>query len=141
MKINTSTIIPIITYSLGIKLFLTKTQSSMLLSLERRAQRIIGTNVNSIESMMKKHTVLLVFKCLNGNGFCNGFGNYFDKIEHGKNTRNAGKSLRLPKCSLEYSKRSFYFLEAKFFNELPIGIREEKNLSKFLVLINKYFKQ
>ena len=57
MKIYTSTIIPKITNSLGIKLFLTKTQSSTLLSLKRRAEHIISTGVNSIESMMKKHTV------------------------------------------------------------------------------------
>ena len=52
----------------------------MLLSIERRAEHIISTNVNSIEKMMKKHAVLLVFKCLNGNGLCNCFENYFKEL-------------------------------------------------------------
>ena len=78
-------------------------------SLERRASRIIGTKVNSTEHEMKKQTLLMVWKCLNDGDICNDFKNYFEKLNHNKNTRNAGNILTLPKCRLEYFKRSFFF--------------------------------
>ena len=65
---------------------------------------------------------------------------YFERLNHNNNTRNAGNTLRLPKCRLEYLKRSFYFLGAKYFNDLPLEIRKETSFSKFNILINKYFK-
>ena len=47
---------------------------------------------SSIERMMEKHTVFLWY--LNAwDGLWNGFDSYFDKIVHGKNTRNAGKNV------------------------------------------------
>jgi len=140
MKIFISTILPILTYSLAVKLYLTRTQSMKLLSLENRATKIIGKKVKSIENIMKRQTVSFVWKCIN-NESCSNFNNYFEKINHGNHTRNNGRSLRLPKCKLEYSKRSFYFMGAKYFNDIPILLRNENDYFKFYCLLNKLFVQ
>ena len=63
---------------------------------------------------MKKQTLLMFWKCLNHIDICNDFKNYFKKLNHDNNTRNAGNTLRLPKCRLEYLKRSFYSLEYSY---------------------------
>ena len=140
MKIYVATIVPIMRYCLGLKLYLSTTQSSMLTSLERRASRIIGKKVNSIEHEMKKQALLMVWKCLNDIDICNDFKNYFERLNHNNITKNAENTLRLPKCRLEYLKRSFYFLGAKYFNDLPLEIRNETSFSRFNILINKFFK-
>jgi len=51
MKIFISTILTILTYSLAVKLYLTRTQSMKLISLEKRATQIIGKKMKSIENI------------------------------------------------------------------------------------------
>ena len=102
MKIYLSTIVPILTYVLSIKLHLTGTQLEKLKMIEQRGQRIIGKSVPSLEKKAKKHTVKLVQNCLNGE-ICKNFHNYFKLQNHNINTRNNKKTLKLPRC--------------KFFNE------------------------
>ena len=50
----------LLTYSSIINLKLTKTQSDKLLSLERRAYRITGKKVKSIECIIKKRAINMV---------------------------------------------------------------------------------
>ena len=140
MSIYMATILPILSYSLAIKLHLSTTQSQKLRSLENRASKIVGKKVKSAEKCMKLQTLSLMWKCLKKSDVLgNDFTDYFDEIRHNKNTRNVGLSLRLPKCKLEYSKKSFYFLGAKYFNELPLSIREENSFTKFYRSLNKFF--
>ena len=111
-----STIVPILTYMLSVKLHLTGTQCQKLVSIEERAKRIIGKSVPPIQKSMKDRTVKLVRNCLEGE-VCNNFQNYFELQNHGTNTRNNTKKLKQPRCKLEFGKRSFYYLGAKYFNE------------------------
>ena len=89
MKIYVATIVPIMRHCLGVKLYLSTTQSSMLTSLEIRASQIICKKVNSIEHEMKKQTLLVVWKCLNDIDICNDFKNYFEGLNHNNKTINA----------------------------------------------------
>ena len=52
--------------------------------------------VNSVECEMKKLALLMVWKCLNDEEIFNDFKNYFEKLNHNRNTRNAGNILKLP---------------------------------------------
>ena len=135
MKIYTSTILPILTYSLAIKFTLSKTQSLKLISFERRASSIIGKNVKSIQNTVKKRTLNFVQKCLKGEA-CVNFHNYFEFIQHEKCTRNNKHSLKLPKCKLEFGKKAFYYMGAKLFNDLPLLIRKEIDKVNFRKLVD-----
>ena len=103
-----STILPILTYALSIKLHLSRTQSSKLVSFERRTERIVGKKVTSIQRTVKTQTVNFVKKCLNDDT-CENFHGYFERLTHEISTRNNGKVLKLPKCKLEFEKDLFIF--------------------------------
>jgi len=56
-------------------------------------------------------------------------------------TRNNNYLPCLPKVKLESSKKSFSFIRAKMFNELPLGICRASSLKEFNInLFNKIFK-
>ena len=107
MKIFDMVIMPLLTYSSAINLKLTKTQSDKLLSLERRASRIIGKKVKSIRCIIKKKAINMVDKVLMNDDVCENFNDYFAINYHAKNTRNRNKLLKLPRVKLEFAKQSF----------------------------------
>ena len=51
------------------------------------------------------------------------FSNYFDTIQHEKQTRNNNYMLRFPKIKHESTKKSFYFYGVCIYNKLPKEIR------------------
>lgn len=67
----------------------TNTLSSKLISLECRAERIIGQKVPTVENITSKKTVF-VRKCLDGD-ICSNFQVYFEMRNHRTNTKNNGK--------------------------------------------------
>lgn len=87
MRIYVSTILPILTYTNMVKLHLTKTQSSKLTSLERRAERIVKQKVPTTENIIKKKMIIFVRRCLVGD-VCANFEGYFEMRSHKMNTRN-----------------------------------------------------
>ena len=54
MKINDMVVMPLLTYNSIINLKLTKTQSDKLLSLERRASRIISKKVKMLSVSLRR---------------------------------------------------------------------------------------
>ena len=88
VKIFDMVIMPLLTYSSIINLKLTKTQSDKLLSHERRTCRIIGKKVKSIECIITKRAINMVYKVLMNDNVCGNFNNYFPISYHAKNTRN-----------------------------------------------------
>ena len=138
MKIFDMVIIPLLTYSSIISLKLTRAQSEKLLSLERRASRIIGKKVNSIECTIKKRAINMVHNVLTNNDVCENFNDYFAINYHAKNTRNRNTLLKLPRVKLEFTKRSFKYMGAKLYNDLPLNIRACENDQNFKKLFNEY---
>lgn len=67
------------------------------------------------------------------------FRGYFQVNEHDGNTRNKTSFVRLPKVKLEYNRHAFRFAGAKIYNELPVGVRGEKDAKSFRELFVKYF--
>ena len=131
-----SMIQPTLTYCPLITSCTTKTFDSTLSRLQKRAERIIGENITSIESIKKRRVCCFVFKCIK-NDVCGNFENYFEIMDN--KTRNSGILCRLPKVRLEIAKKSFYFNGAKVFNDLPRNIRESNSYCHFKRLIDIHF--
>ena len=118
-------ILPLLTYSSTIKTSYNCSQSSKLASLERRAAKIIGIDsVKSTKAVVEKQICSLVKQCLKKEIQHDVFDNYFDIMDHNKETRNNKRSLKLPSIKLETSRPSFYFVAAKIFNKFGISERE-----------------
>ena len=99
----------LLTYSSIINLKLTIIRSDKLLSLERRASRIIGKKVKNIKCIIKKGVINMVYEVLMDDNVCENFKDYFAINYHAKNTRNRNKLLKLPQVKLEFAKRSFKY--------------------------------
>ena len=63
----------------------------------------------------------LVRKCLE-NDICEHFQNCVFLIGHEKETRNNYYTLRLPSIKKGYARKSFLYMDAKVYNELPLDI-------------------
>ena len=132
-------IMPLLTYSSIINIKLTKTQSDKLLPLERRTSRIIGKKVKFTECIIKKRTINMVFTVLmDDDSICESFNDYFNMNYHAKNTRKRNKLLKLPRVKLEFAKRSFKYMGAILYNDLPQNIRACENDQNFRKLFNDY---
>ena len=138
MKISDMVIMPLLTCSSIINLKLTKTQSDKLLSLECRASRIIGKKVKSIECIIKKRAINMAYKIVMNDNVCENFNDYFAINYHAKSTRNRNKLLKLLRVKLKFAKRSFKYMGAIFYNDLPINIRACKNDPNYRKLFNSY---
>ena len=113
-------------------------RQDLLSSLERRARVIVKADDRfpSIKQTQKKKVCKFVRDCLDGSNDV--FINYFEKMKHGKATRNNNCMLRLPAIKLESTKRSFYFNGAYTYNNLPIDIRSERNIKLFTRKLNSF---
>ena len=69
----------------------------------------------------KMRACKLIRKCL-CKDICEHFQNYFTLIEHEKETRSNNCSRRLPRIKKEYARKSFLYMGAKVYNELPLDI-------------------
>ena len=107
-----ATVLPVIKYDCIIHMNLTMGQEKKLSSLDNRAQLLINSNTNSINSIMEKHTVLLVRKCLDGNA-CKTSYEDFEFNHYSKSTRNTDLLLKVPRVKLEMAKAGFFFYESE----------------------------
>ena len=122
-------IMPLLTYSSVVTLNLNATQISRIENLQDRASRVINPSESAdlrlpdLLNSAKLQTCVLVKQCMDRN-VCNNYHDYFERIQHVKNTRNNGISVRIPKIRLESTKCAFYYNRAIEFNKLPKDIRE-----------------
>ena len=98
--------------------------------MSNRAEKIVGGNVKikGIENRLLRNASNFVKQCLDGKSNVN-FNDYFQINKHSKRTRN--NLLKLPSVKLEFGKKSFRFQGAKFFNDLPLEIRESADAADF----------
>ena len=59
------------------------------------------------------------------------FHNYFQVLDHGKNTRGDGNSLIVPRIKTEAGRKTFKFQGCSLFNKLPKDIKTEKSVVRF----------
>ena len=105
-------------------------------SLDNHEQLVTKSNTNTIKSIIEKHTVLLVQKCLDGK-ICNTFNKYFEFNHENKSTRN-NILLKVSRAKLEMAKAGFFFMGVKYYNLLPLEI-QNSNLD-FRDKVNNYFQ-
>ena len=137
-KIFNAMILPFLTYcTFTIIGSIPEYLKSRILQLEARAQKVVGTGfkVEKSAKVLRTKTAKHVHRCLSNN-VCTNFKNYFDLCS-GRNTRNQGILIRLPKTKLEAARKSFYFQGAMVFNNLPIEIRKEKEFACFCRFLKK----
>jgi hypothetical protein len=137
-KLFVSMIIPIMTYCCISNLKYTKSQENKLESLRRRASAIVGKEVKSIRNLQKKRVCEIVRQCLMGD-ICDEMKEKFTPLEHKYLTRNNNVSLRLPKACTEFYKKSFTFMGAKLFNDLPLKLRSIYRDDSFLGSLRDFF--
>ena len=118
-------ILPVIKYNCIIHMNLTMGQEKKLSSLDNLARLLINSNMNSINSIMEKHTVLLVRKCLDENA-CKISYKYFEFNHYSKSTRNTDLLLKVPRVKLEMVKDGFFFMRVKYYNSLLLEIRKSQ---------------
>ena len=132
-------IVPLITYNSTVNLHHSQTKIEKYRSLQRRADAITGKDSINIESFLYRDACILVRKILD-NDVCENYNEYFKINTHNKRTRNQNNLIKLPRIKLEIARKSFYYLGAKLYNDLPISIRKEEDFRKFKALIKRHFK-
>ena len=146
-RIYQSMIMPIFTYCGYNSLGWSESRKRMIRSIETRSLEIISPKCSpqncdlrflTIDNFLQKRACCFVFDCLNGTT-CFPFKDYFERFHNALNTRNSGKSARLPKVKLDFARRSFYFLGASIFNSLPLSLRNINSRVLFRNALDDYY--
>ena len=130
VKIYRGMILPCITYNCTINLNLTQTQKQKLQTIDRLVAKVTGVKQPLVENEVKKHSVLLVRKCIE-KLTCENFNDFFKIQSHGRVKRNNGYSLQIPITKLKYAKSGFFSMGATLYNNLPNDVRKVENFSIF----------
>ena len=77
----------------------------------------------------------MIHNVLTNTDVCKHFNDQFAINYHAKNTRNRNT---LPTVKFEFAKRSFKYMGAKLYNDLPLNIRACANDQNFKKLFNEY---
>ena len=147
-RIYQSMIMPIFTYCGYTSLGWSESRKRMIRSIETRSLEIISPKCSSqncdlriltVDNFLQKRACCFVFDCLNGTA-CFPFKDYFHRLHHNAlNTRNNGKTAKLPKVRLDFARRSFYFLGASIFNLLPLSLRNINSRVLFRKALDDYY--
>ena len=139
-----SMILPTFTYCGVLQLKLTSTQARRLSSFHDRCLKIINGNsknptaIQSIANAKWTRACKLARKCLD-NDICENFQGYFELQQHKIQTRNSECLIRLPGIKTEYARKSFHFMGAKLYNDLPIDLRKTESFKQYEELLKKHF--
>ena len=137
-------ILPTFTYCGILQLKLTTTQANRLVFFYDRSIRIIQgksstkSAIQSVENVNNIRACKLVRNCLDREANDN-FQGYFEVQDQEIETRNNLCLLKLPKIRTEYARKSFRFMGAKIYNELPTEIRRTETFYDFVKLLKKHF--
>ena len=82
-------------------------------------------------------SMILLFKCLNGQG-PSYINNNFNIKQTKYNLRGNASRMELPHFNLEWGKRSFKYICAKQWNFIPSEVRESKDLNTFKHFLKTY---
>ena len=119
-----------------------RTQENKLNLFHNRAMQIVAKNqrceVISPINAVKKRACMLVYNVLQNN-VCHALNQYFMYQEHCKTARNNRCCVCLPQIRTEYTRKGFYYMGAKTFNELPLSARTSDNASDFMKIMNTIY--
>ena len=95
-----------------------------------------STATHSVANAKRTRACILVRKCLD-NDICENFQGYFELQQHKTQTRNSECLIRLPCIKTEHARKSFHFMGAKLYNELPIDVRKTESFKQYEELLKK----
>ena len=133
-----------IAYIYRLQLKITDTQYKRLASFHDRSLRTIQGNSNtcdeiqSVTNANKIRACKLVRKCIDKD-ICVTFQGYFEINDHKMCTRNNQCLVKLPKIRTEYARKSFRFMGAKIYNELPVNIRKTESFNTYEQHLKQHF--
>ena len=116
-----------ITYNCTVNLNLTQAQRQKLQTIDRLCEKIIGKKQTSTENEIKKHSVMLVRKCVQ-KITCENFKDYFKIQSHDRVTRNNNYLLQIPKTKLKYAKNGFFSMGVTLDKNYQLKHEKLKNL-------------
>ena len=148
-RIYQSMIMPIFTYCGYNSLEWSGSRKRMIRFIETRNLQIISPKCSpqncdlrflTIDNFLQKRACCFVFDCLNGT-VCYPYKDYFQRLHHNAllNTRNNGKTVKLPKIKLIFARHSFYFLGASIFISLPLSLRNINSRALFRKAFDDYY--
>ena len=119
-SIYQSVVLPAFTYCGQHLLCLTTTQGEKLISLHRRAKRIVKSReIRSVSDANKKRACHFVKSGLDGE-VIHPFKEYFALSSHEKNISCNTKIILLPKIKTEYGRKHLHFNGGKIYDMLPL---------------------
>ena len=139
-------IMPVFTYCGILQLNLSQTQLTRLSLFHDRSMSVVykgeqaSDYIISVVNANKLRACKLVRKCIDNN-VCDLFKSYFTVQHHGKEMRNNDNILKLPAIRTEYARKSFYFMGAKIYNELPIELRRIEHNQDFEKKVTEHFNK
>ena len=135
-RIYEAMIMPIATYCSLTNYYHQNSRKNIFNTFDNRAQRIIkGNKTVSIINACKIKTCIFVHKALYDH--YHHFQEYFELISHGIETRNNKKAIRIPVIKLQSTKKAFFYNGAITYNNLPLEMRNEYDLHKFIKNLKK----
>ena len=144
-KIYRAMIMPVFTYCGSIVLGWSNSRLNQIRKIEERSRNIIKSKANpstdlripAIECAIKKKMSTFVFDCLQDN-VCDPFKSYFERKEHGQNTRNNNLAVKVPRMKTEFGRESFCVTAANVYNKVPILARQLDSRVLFRTYVNDF---
>ena len=113
-----------------------------MLFLQRAAECVLISDVSllvtSVTNCRKKRACEFVKKIVVGD-IWDSLKDHLTLNNHGRVTRNNGFIATLSKVTTEYGRRSFAFMGARIFNELPLNIRKTDDIESFSAMLLQHF--
>ena len=123
----------------------TNTQLSRLSSLHSRTLNIVSGDVRpnqqvtAVVNANKTRAYKMVWKCLDKQT-CEQLQNHFTLQDDEMQIRNNNYTVKIPRTKTEYARKSFMFMGAKVYNELPLKLGKIENYKEFEKQLKEHFR-
>ena len=128
---------------------LSNTKLPKLQRLQLRARNLIenakykdGWNCNwlDVNSLISFDQGVMTYKILHGKCRVNLRHKFVERSMVSEYKARNHRDLQIPKVRLEYTKRNFFFLGVKNWNDIPTNIRKQESLARFRKRFRKYLQ-
>ena len=94
--------------------------------------------IQSVVNANKIRVCKLVRKCIDKD-ICDAFQGYFNINDHTVRTKNHQFLLTIPKIKTEFARKSFRFMGATIYNELPIQMQRIESFIAYAESLKQHF--
>ena len=122
---------PLLMFNSIINLNLTATQINRLTSLDNQEKRITNSiKITPLHDSIWKHACKIV-KMVITDDICSNLKGHFEVNNHSKQTKNTNVLLKVPRIKLETARSSFYYMDRKFYTDLPLKLPKVESYKEF----------